>query len=66
MKDAELMVGVTGLCLQFSTLVWTAASCIASAAGTRIANALGRVSERVLMHVCSGSFADACMRVADV
>lgn len=43
LPNAEVAVGVTGLCLQFSTLVWLSASAISSATTTRVANALGKV-----------------------
>ncbi|KAG2445740.1 hypothetical protein HXX76_000346 [Chlamydomonas incerta] len=42
LDNADVAVGVTGLCLQFSTLVWLSAASISSATATRIANALGR------------------------
>ncbi|KAG2485830.1 hypothetical protein HYH03_015413 [Edaphochlamys debaryana] len=42
MENADVAVGVTGLCLQFSTLVWLSAASISSATSTRIANALGK------------------------
>ncbi len=46
LPNAEVAVGVTGLCLQFSTLVWLSASAISSATTTRVANALGKVGCR--------------------
>ncbi|GLI58905.1 hypothetical protein VaNZ11_000687 [Volvox africanus] len=38
----EVAVGVTGLCMQFSTLVWLSAASISSATCTRIAISLGK------------------------
>ncbi|KXZ41992.1 hypothetical protein GPECTOR_228g509 [Gonium pectorale] len=42
LPNPDVAVGVTGLCLQFSTLVWLTAASISSATATRIANALGK------------------------
>ncbi|GLC44103.1 hypothetical protein PLESTB_000929000 [Pleodorina starrii] len=42
LPQPEVAVGVTGLCLQLSTLVWLSASSVSSATSTRIANALGK------------------------
>ncbi len=38
LDNADVAVGVTGLALQFSTLVWLAAASIGSATSTRVAN----------------------------
>ena len=43
LSNADIAVAVTGLCLQFSTLVWLVAAAIGEATTTRIANALGEV-----------------------
>ncbi|KAL6750422.1 MATE efflux family protein [Haematococcus lacustris] len=42
LDNAEVAVGVTGLALQFSTLVWLAAASLGSATSTRVAIELGR------------------------
>jgi hypothetical protein len=46
LPSPEAAVGVTGLLLQVSTLVWLTAASISSATSSRIANALGRVRRR--------------------
>ncbi len=49
LDNAEVAVGVTGLALQFSTLVWLAAASIGSATSTRVANKV-RVHTRHSAH----------------
>ena len=42
LPNADVAVGVTGLCLQFSTLVWLAAGALGSATCTRVSNKVGQ------------------------